>query len=286
MKIPASLVVLIVLGGGGQAQSLLFEKQAIELVKRTPVSTLEERMPGRPFVDWFSSTVGVEAGVVWQLSECEQLSGEREAGADIPACVEANALLSDGRKVIVRVAVGTFKKGVTGDPGFFYAIIAERDQFLSLNRLRDLPVGLRSPEKLKDRVEIIQPEPPVRATVERSPEPIANTSPPVEPPPRPLPTPGRSILRISEGSLLGTAIKKVGPVYPTAAKDVNAWGQVQVLVTIAPNGRVEEARAVSGHLLLRKAAVAAARQWVFLPTTLNREPVSSRGIISFDFPHP
>lgn len=284
MKFPASLVALIALAAFGQAQTLQFEKQAIELVKRTPVSTLEERMPGRPFVDWFSSTVGVQAGVVWQLSECEQLSGEREPGADIPACVEANALLTDGRKVIVRVAVGTFKKGVTGDPGFFYAIIAERDQFLSLNRLRDLPLGLRSPEKLKDQIEVIPVEGPTHVSVDRLPEKAPESATPIEPPPRPLPTP--SILRISEGALLGTAVKKVGPVYPPAAKDVNAWGQVQVLLTISPDGHVSDARAVSGHLLLRKAAVAAARQWVFIPSILNQEPVASRGVITFDFPHP
>src|SRR5262245_34527974 len=99
MKILASVIAVTCLWVISPAQNPKFEKQAVALVQRTPVSTLEENMPRSPFADWFKSMVGAKAGIVWQLSECEQSTEARQPGADIPACVDANALLPDGRKV-------------------------------------------------------------------------------------------------------------------------------------------------------------------------------------------
>jgi TonB family protein len=288
MKILMSIVVAGSLWIGASAQAQMFEKQAVAMVKRTSVSALEEQMPRRPFADWFKEIVGAQAGIVWQLSECEQ--GISEPGADMPACVEANAMLPDGRKVVVMVAVGTFRKGITGDPGFYYAVIEHRDQLYSLRRLRDLPEGLRSPESLKEKAEVklVFPE---AQPADRSPGPAAGV--PIAAAGRPVaneaitlppgPDVRRESRRVSEGVLIGNAIKKVSPAFPDSARRVNARGEVQVLVVISENGSVEEARAVSGHLLLRKAAVEAARQWVFSPTKLNGAPVQVQGILTFVF---
>lgn len=296
MKILRSLILAAMLPGICLAQSSKLEKQAVELVKRAPVSTLEENMPRRPFADWLKEQVGAEAGIVWQLSECDQL-GLAQPGADAPACVEANALLRDGRKVVVLVAVGTFKKGVTGDPGFYYAIIEQGDQLYSLNRLRDLPEGLRSPERLKEKAEIRLTAnsqaglasvitAPVKATSDGSVPPPPSTVGGVASKPEPTSAPRIEARKVSEGALVGAAVTKVSPVFPEAAKRVNAWGEVQVLVVISETGRVTDARAVSGHLLLRGAAVAAARRWVFTPSQLNGAPVSVQGVITFVFDRP
>jgi TonB family protein len=287
MKIFASVISIVGVLAFSLGQGPQFEKQAVSLVQRTPVSTLEESMPTRPFGDWLVSVVGENAGIVWQLSECEQVEDGRGASADIPACVEANALLEDGRKVIVRVAVGTFKKGVTGDPGFFYAIIEQQRKLFSLNRLSDLSVGLRSPESLKEnKIGLFTSESAAKAALgvsSASPVPANSKE---EPPPPPTIAPRPEVRRVSSGVLLGNATQKVGPVYPQNAKKANVWGEVQVLITVAETGRVLDARAVNGPLLLRKAAVMAAREWTFSPTILNGKAVSSRGIITFDFPHP
>jgi len=40
---------------------------------------------------------------------------------------------------------------------------------------------------------------------------------------------------------------------------------------------------VSGHPLLRSAAVAAVKQWVYRPTYLNGKPVESESRISLNF---
>ncbi len=64
---------------------------------------------------------------------------------------------------------------------------------------------------------------------------------------------------------------------------MNASGPVEVQITISEEGRVIEARAVSGHRLLQRAAVEAALKWVFKPTTLNGVPVQVRSVLTFIF---
>lgn len=271
--------------------TLRFEKQAVDLVQRTPVSTLEANMPRRSFAEWFGSLVGLKSGIVWQLSECEQFAEVQARGADAQACVEANALMPDGRKVVVRIGVGTFMKGITGDPGFYYAVIEQRDQLYLLNRLRDLPEGLRFPERLKEKSEIRMT--PLASVADKalkiagaSPQPMTAPMEPAPPPPPTMAAPPPEIRRVSEGALIGNAVKKIGPVYPAGAKAAGAWGEVQVLVTISTTGKVVDARVVSGRLLLRKPAIEAARQWTFTPTILNGSPLSVQGVITFDFPRP
>ena len=60
-------------------------------------------------------------------------------------------------------------------------------------------------------------------------------------------------------------------------------GPVQVEITVSESGKVIEAKAVSGHELLRDAAVEAAKQWEFKPTEVSGEPVKMQGILTFSF---
>jgi protein TonB len=114
--------------------------------------------------------------------------------------------------------------------------------------------------------------------------------PPPPPPPKPDPTPEPTPkpeppkkINVSGGVLQGSAIKKVQPPYPPIAKAARASGAVQVQVTISEEGRVISADVVSGHPLLREAAVQAARQWVFKPTELSGVPVKVQGVLTFNF---
>jgi periplasmic protein TonB len=119
------------------------------------------------------------------------------------------------------------------------------------------------------------------------------TADPAPPPPAPSPSPTPKIEpaakgdpgpnRVSEGVLQGGAIKKVRPLYPEIAKKGRIGGPVQVQVMISEDGRVMEAFILRGHILLRNAAVEAARQWVFEPTTLSKVPVKVQGVLTFDF---
>jgi protein TonB len=114
--------------------------------------------------------------------------------------------------------------------------------------------------------------------------------PPPPPPPEPKPTPEPTPkpeppkkINVSGGVLQGSALKKVQPPYPPIAKAARASGAVQVQVTISEEGRVIAADVVSGHPLLRDAAVQAARQWVFKPTELSGVPVKVQGVLTFNF---
>lgn len=73
------------------------------------------------------------------------------------------------------------------------------------------------------------------------------------------------------------------PDYPRAAAAVKAMGLVQVQVLIDEVGRVIQAKAVSGHPLLRAASVKAAREAKFTQTRLQGMPVQVAGVVGYNF---
>lgn len=114
----------------------------------------------------------------------------------------------------------------------------------------------------------------------------------IDPPPKPdppkpkpaaQPTPDQRPLRVVSQILQGKAIERAVPGYPELAKKIRLQGDVSVEVIVSPDGRVESARAVSGHPMLASAAVDAARRWRFGPTLLNGVPVRVTGVIVFVF---
>jgi protein TonB len=92
-----------------------------------------------------------------------------------------------------------------------------------------------------------------------------------------------NVRTISGGVLNGKAVSLPQPDYPPAAKAVHASGTVNVQVAVNTSGGVESATAVSGHPLLRAAAVAAARQAKFSPTLLAGKPVKVTGVVTYKF---
>jgi TonB family protein len=284
-----------------------FEKQALSLVRAMPASALDAELPGRSFASWFEQVTGPKAGVIWQLTECgEQVVAPDKTGQDLPACAEVNANLPDGRKVFVRISVGTFKKGLTGKPVLFRAAIEQNEQFFLARRLSDLPEMLRPPDSVSDGLPKKRQRPatktknrnvnlpainagPVRIVTlsHYPPSPSLNVpgaqgqveTPPATPPP-PFP---QDPEKVSEGVLRGSVITRVNPVYPPSARKMNATGTVEVEVTISEIGLVVEATAISGHFALRSAAVEAARKWVFKPAIFSGAPVKIKGVLTFTF---
>jgi TonB family protein len=94
--------------------------------------------------------------------------------------------------------------------------------------------------------------------------------------------PPRKIV-VSSGVLEAIAIKKVQAIYPPEAKAAGASGQVQIQILVSEKGSVLDAKTVSGHPLLRGAALDAARMWVFQPTEIGGIPVKVQGILLFKF---
>ena len=81
----------------------------------------------------------------------------------------------------------------------------------------------------------------------------------------------------------GRATKLAQPIFPPAARAVRAYGIVSVQVLIDENGGVIEAKAVSGHPLLRAASIAAARESKFAPVFLSGKAVKVSGVIVYNF---
>jgi TonB family protein len=90
-----------------------------------------------------------------------------------------------------------------------------------------------------------------------------------------LPAPPPADVQLAEN-----VISRLNPVPPRAAC---ADGPVRVEVMVAKNGRVTEAKALSGDPSLHDAALSAAREWVFVPTRVSGTPVSVRGTITIEF---
>jgi TonB family protein len=88
---------------------------------------------------------------------------------------------------------------------------------------------------------------------------------------------------INGGVLNGKATSLAKPVYPSAARAVNAEGAVSVQVVIDEEGNIASATAISGHPLLRQSAEQAALQSKFAPTKLTGQPVRVSGIITYNF---
>ena len=286
-----------------------FEKQAVSDTQRTLASDLDAELPRLPFTDWFGQVVGPGPGVVWQLSECgERIDAAPNGDGDTQACVEVNTILSDGRKVIVMIAVGTCKKGVTGTPTFRFGVIEQNGVLRPIRRLRDLQKLLSGQGEPTNTPVAKLPEvnmPAVRLAVNDSPiapleawndgehsQTITIEAPP-PPPPRPKAAsavetlePMIEGLKILGSVTWGGVIKKAQPRYPPAAKRYNISGPVDVQVTISAAGSVTEAKAINGHPLLRGAAEEASRQWVFKPATLKGVPVETQVVLTFIFKVP
>jgi periplasmic protein TonB len=105
----------------------------------------------------------------------------------------------------------------------------------------------------------------------------------VAPPPPPPPPKKEPPKTISGGVLNGKATSLPKPPYPPAARALRASGAVSVQVLISETGSVISANAVSGHPLLRPAAVSAARGARFSPTLLSGQPVKVSGVITYNF---
>jgi Ca-activated chloride channel homolog len=107
---------------------------------------------------------------------------------------------------------------------------------------------------------------------------------PTAPPPPAKPTPiSSNEIKVSGGVLQSSATHKVQPTYPATARAARASGSVQVLITVDENGQVQATQIISGHPLLRAAALEAARQWRFNPTQLSGKPIKMQGVLTFNF---
>jgi protein TonB len=116
---------------------------------------------------------------------------------------------------------------------------------------------------------------------------------PIFSPPAPVPpavaspqipkTPAQSAQAAAQPAV---AIQQALPRFPEPLKNMlNKPSAVEVAVNIDVEGKVVKAEATGSdaHVLLKQAAVDAARKWRFRPATVNGKPVPSNAVLKFNF---
>jgi TonB family protein len=101
-----------------------------------------------------------------------------------------------------------------------------------------------------------------------------------EPPP---PASLRTRAQVSAGAIDRKALKKPLPLYPSLAGVAHASGDVLVEILVDETGNVIAANALSGHPLLRQAAMQAAYEAEFAPIVLSGQAVTVYGTLSYNF---
>jgi hypothetical protein len=120
------------------------ERRAIRAGKHASVKVLDPTLPNMQFSTWFRNLVGSKARIVWEVNDCgEQTGSPGDDPEAIPMCAEATAELSGEKKVVVSIAVGTFRKGVFGKPVLFWAIVERGGVMRDARKLSDLEKLLR-----------------------------------------------------------------------------------------------------------------------------------------------
>jgi TonB family protein len=129
------------------------------------------------------------------------------------------------------------------------------------------PAVAQPQEKPRAQEQTQTPAPQTKAVVE-APAP----APPARQNPKPAPAPKPAQLRV---------IHRVEPEYPKIAGQTGAQGNVQMEVTVAPEGHVTAVRIISGHPMLQNAAKDAVKQWVY-----SEQPTETHTIVTLNFVAP
>jgi protein TonB len=291
-----TIAFLLVAMLGAPAQDSTVEYRAVNRVQQTPASQYDPTLPSRPFGNWLNQVVGPQSGVSWRLGECaEQMETASGWEQGIPACVEATAILPDDRKIVAQIYVGSFKQGLSVTTKFHFAIIENDSQFQSVRRLSDLPQLLREPSSVKSSGAKSKGVTLPQIILNGAPHLYYAKAPAIFDPPEmisdktenePPPPQSALVLKVSKGGGAGKAVTRVSPIYPPIARQMKASGEVQVEITIDENGRVIEAKAISGPSVLRAAAEEAARKWVFRPMRIDGRSMKQRDVLTFNFSRP
>jgi TonB family protein len=97
--------------------------------------------------------------------------------------------------------------------------------------------------------------------------------------PAPAPAPVPAVKSVREPKL----ISSTRAIYPATARESNIQGIVTVSASIDANGKVVAAKALSGPVLLRQAAVDSVSQWKYSPGLIDGKPAPSQVSVSVEF---
>ncbi len=98
------------------------DRKVIAAAKAVYASKLETRLPPMPFNQWLRMVAGPGARITYEVNDCgEQTGTAADRERDFPMCVEAVAEERDHHVTIIALAMGTFRRGVFGEPSVAWA---------------------------------------------------------------------------------------------------------------------------------------------------------------------
>jgi len=118
------------------------DKATIDRAQNVLVSNFDSSLP-KVSLKFFLESESEGAKVSWEVNDCGEQTGDPaiDRGRDIPTCVEASFTLKDKRTVNVMIAVGTVKKGLSGEPSLFSSTITD-DKGTRSVKLIELPAQI------------------------------------------------------------------------------------------------------------------------------------------------
>ena len=149
------------------------------------------------------------------------------------------------------------------------------------------PEELPEPPALAGGVSLVASALPFTNT--RMPAPPSAPAAPIATTPGPAPAAPASNAVPRTGGIVREAqlVRRVEPIYPAVARQARITGNVELLATVGPNGKVKKVQVTSGHPLLAQAAADAVAKWTYSPTLLNGAPVEvvTHVTIAFNMAH-
>ncbi len=88
---------------------------------------------------------------------------------------------------------------------------------------------------------------------------------------------------IPTASAMARVAKKVAPEYPTAARQLNISGSLEVSITVDEAGSVVDAKVLKGNAMFSSSSMAAVKQWKFTPMVQDGAAKSFTSVIVFNF---
>jgi len=126
----------------------------IERVKETPVSRLDAALPPRvSFAKWLQDQAGPNIRIAWVIRTADPTG----AGRNFPTCVEADAVLDNGRSINIFIGVGTPGKVGNRKPFVYEAALTLPQQAVNyLPHLSDLPAALSKAQGTENHLEAVK----------------------------------------------------------------------------------------------------------------------------------
>jgi len=107
----------------------------VEEAKSVNANVLDTTLPKTHFEKWFVNFTATSKAT-WEVNGCGEQDGSGKQ-TDFPICVDAQAELANGDKLIISIALGTYKKGMIGLPKIWMIYAKENGKFKVLKNIKE-----------------------------------------------------------------------------------------------------------------------------------------------------